>query len=115
MSTVPAPERPSSKGRRSELRKLLVILALALAPLVIHDTFAPRDREISTQSALFAIRVYQKVLSPRMPVYCRFKPTCSHYGYRAIEKYGFMIGAAKTAWRILRCNPFTPMGTVDEP
>lgn len=115
MNTAPAPERPSSSPRRSDLRKLLLILALASAPLLIHDTLAPRQKQISTRSALTAIRLYQKVLSPHIPAQCRFEPSCSRYGYASIEKHGVVVGGAKTAWRILRCNPFTKKGTVDRP
>ncbi len=115
MNTAPVPESPSNSGRRSDLRKLLTILVLAFAPIVIYDTIAPREREISTQGAIAAIRLYQRTLSPRMPISCKFKPTCSRYGLRSIEKHGFVVGSAKTAWRIMRCNPFTKMGTIDEP
>ena len=115
MNTAPAPERPSSSTRRTDLRKLLLILAIAFAPLLIHDTIVPRDREISTQTALASIRLYQRFLSPHVPVQCKFEPSCSHYGYASIEKYGVIVGGAKTAWRILRCNPFTKKGTVDPP
>ena len=42
---------------------------------------------------LLFIRSYQKVISPAVPVNtCRFYPTCSHYGYRAIYKYGALRG-----------------------
>src|SRR6266513_3130368 len=35
------------------------------------------------------IRLYQHTFSKAMPQNtCRFYPTCSHYGYEAIEKYG---------------------------
>lgn len=115
MNTAPAPEPPSSSAKRGEVRKLLAIVALAFAPLVIHDWIAPREREISTRSALTAIRIYQRVLSPNMPVHCRFEPSCSRYGYGVIEKHGVVVGGAKTAWRILRCNPFTKKGTIDPP
>lgn len=55
---------------------------------------------------LFLIRAYQVALSPIFPPSCRFYPTCSQYGYEAIEKYGIIRGGYLTAKRILRCNPF---------
>lgn len=62
-------------------------------------------------AALLLIRGYQKVVSPSLPVNtCRFYPTCSHYGYQAIYKYGLIKGGLKAAWRILRCNPFNQGG-----
>jgi putative membrane protein insertion efficiency factor len=42
--------------------------------------------------------------------FCRFKPTCSEYGYEAIAKYGILKGGLKALWRILRCNPFSKGG-----
>lgn len=60
--------------------------------------------------ALFLIRVYQKGISPLFPPSCRFQPTCSHYGYEAIQKYGFLKGGWLTVKRIARCHPFTPGG-----
>ena len=59
-----------------------------------------------TSIALKAIRFYQIFISPLLPPSCRFYPTCSEYGYQAIAKYGIIKGGVKTAWRILRCNPF---------
>ncbi len=57
---------------------------------------------------LASIRLYQKSLS--RPGVCRFYPSCSHYGYQAIYKYGALKGGVLAAWRILRCNPFNPGG-----
>src|SRR4030066_111901 len=60
---------------------------------------------------LALIRAYQKVISPTLPEgTCRFYPSCSHYGYQAIYKYGIFKGGLLTAWRILRCNPFNRGG-----
>ena len=41
---------------------------------------------------------------------CKYIPTCSEYGIEAIEKYGALKGSFLTAWRILRCNPFSKGG-----
>ena len=60
---------------------------------------------------LASIRAYQKVISPTLPKgTCRFYPSCSHYGYQAIYKYGAIKGSFMAAWRILRCNPFNRGG-----
>lgn len=72
--------------------------------------------------ALLMIRMYQKTLSPdHGPLralypngYCRFHPTCSEYGYQSIKHQGLVIGGARTAWRIARCNPWSK-GGVDKP
>jgi putative membrane protein insertion efficiency factor len=60
---------------------------------------------------LALIRLYQKTVSPILPEgTCRFYPSCSHYGYQAIYKYGTIKGSLMAAWRVLRCNPFNPGG-----
>lgn len=72
----------------------------------------PRSlRNIPRIPLLALIRLYQKVVSPSLPPdTCRFYPTCSHYGYQAIYKYGVFKGTAMAVWRVLRCNPFNPGG-----
>ncbi len=60
--------------------------------------------------ALWTIRLYQRTLSVALPSACRFVPSCSHYGYEAIAKYGFLKGSLMAGWRILRCNPFNDGG-----
>lgn len=60
---------------------------------------------------LALIRLYQKTISPGLPAgTCRFYPSCSHYGYQAIYKYGAIKGSLMASWRILRCNPFNRGG-----
>ncbi|MBC8331540.1 MAG: membrane protein insertion efficiency factor YidD [Anaerolineae bacterium] len=57
------------------------------------------------------IRLYQLTLSRALPPNtCRFYPSCSHYGYQAIYKYGALRGSLMAVWRVLRCNPFNPGG-----
>ncbi len=60
---------------------------------------------------LALIRGYQATLSKTLPEgTCRFYPSCSHYGYQAIYKYGALKGGVMAVWRVLRCNPFNPGG-----
>lgn len=59
---------------------------------------------------ILAIKFYKKLISPILPPSCRFYPTCSEYSIQALEKYGVLIGGAKSIWRILRCNPFNKGG-----
>jgi len=61
-------------------------------------------------AALKAIRWYQNGVSPALPPGCRFLPTCSHYGYEAIERHGLLRGGFLTLWRLARCNPFNRGG-----
>jgi len=60
--------------------------------------------------ALFIIRLYQKTISRVTPPSCRFYPTCSHYGYEAIEKHGLRKGGWLALKRISRCHPLNPGG-----
>ena len=62
-------------------------------------------------SVLALFRFYQKVISPGLPAdTCRFYPSCSHYGYQAVYKYGIWKGGIMATWRLLRCNPFNTGG-----
>ncbi|MBI2832014.1 MAG: membrane protein insertion efficiency factor YidD [Chloroflexi bacterium] len=56
--------------------------------------------------ALALIRLYQMTISRVMPPSCRYLPTCSHYTYEAISKYGIFKGIWLGARRIMRCHPF---------
>lgn len=60
---------------------------------------------------LALVRGYQATFSRTLPQgTCRFYPSCSHYGYQAIYKYGVIKGGLMAAWRVLRCNPFNKGG-----
>jgi hypothetical protein len=60
--------------------------------------------------AMGLIRLYQLTLSPILPPACRFTPTCSHYGYEAFKRFGFLKGGWLTIKRVSRCHPFNPGG-----
>ena len=72
----------------------------------------PRTPAYWPRLALLAlIRLYQMTLSKGMPPNtCRFYPSCSHYGYQAIYKYGALRGGWMATWRVMRCNPFNKGG-----
>lgn len=60
---------------------------------------------------LALIRLYQVTLSRALPANtCRFYPSCSRYGFQAIQKYGAVRGGLMAFWRVMRCNPFNPGG-----
>lgn len=61
------------------------------------------------------IKVYQWTVSPLLGPRCRYYPSCSHYGYTSIERYGLVRGSVLTGWRILRCNPWSDGGIDDVP
>lgn len=42
---------------------------------------------------LALIRTYQRYVSPALGIACRYEPSCSHYGYEAIERHGALLGS----------------------
>lgn len=61
--------------------------------------------------ALLSIRVYQRGKGWLIPVgTCRFYPTCSVYGYDAINRHGILQGGWLAVRRVCRCHPFNPGG-----
>ena len=60
--------------------------------------------------ALRLIRWYQRSISPHKKSCCRFVPTCSHYAYTAVDRYGIVRGGWMAAKRIARCHPFARGG-----
>lgn len=59
---------------------------------------------------LALIRLYQLTLSRALPPTCRFEPSCSQYGYQAIERFGALRGGWMAVKRLARCHPFNPGG-----
>lgn len=98
-------------------KKALAITVVLLALLGIDFARAP-ENQLTAKLLLGSIHLYQATLSPLMPglgVNCRFQPTCSRYAEGAIRKYGALQGVSKAVWRIVRCGPWTPAGTVEPP
>jgi uncharacterized protein len=60
--------------------------------------------------AVLPIRLYQLLVSPLFPGTCKYHPSCSQYAVDAIRKHGVVVGLAKAAWRLLRCNPWSRGG-----
>ena len=60
--------------------------------------------------AVAPIRLYQRVISPALPQRCRYYPSCSEYAVQAVRSYGILRGLVLAAWRLLRCNPWSPGG-----
>ena len=63
-----------------------------------------------TRLLMGLIRLYQATISRVVPSSCRFYPSCSQYGYEAIQKYGALRGSWMAVKRIGRCHPFHPGG-----
>ncbi|TMD37167.1 MAG: membrane protein insertion efficiency factor YidD [Chloroflexi bacterium] len=63
-----------------------------------------------TKLFLLLIRGYQLSLSRILPPSCRYYPSCSHYTYEAIDRYGWLKGGWMGTLRIARCHPFARGG-----
>jgi len=99
-------------------RRRVAIALVALLALLALDLSRPPERQWSARLALAGIARYRTWVSPwlgRAGIACRFQPTCSRYAEGAIRKDGALVGGARAAWRILRCGPWTPAGSVDPP
>jgi putative membrane protein insertion efficiency factor len=62
---------------------------------------------------VFAIKSYQKLISPLLTPRCKYYPSCSTYAELAITEFGIK-GLFMATWRLIRCNPFSH-GGVDYP
>jgi putative membrane protein insertion efficiency factor len=102
--------------RRHKGRRIRWVLAAFLL-LIVWDLSRAPERQWGAGAALSAIRFYQLEISHLRPGFgsCRLRPTCSNYGHQAIVRFGLLRGSSMTAWRLLRCGPWTAKGTVDYP
>jgi uncharacterized protein len=56
------------------------------------------------------VKGYQITLGAVFGGRCRYYPTCSEYARQTLSRDGALKGIAKTAWRLLRCNPWSRGG-----
>ena len=99
-------------------RRRWIGAGIALALILALDLCRAPERQLSARALLAGIDLYQAVLSPlgeKAGARCRFVPTCSRYAEGVIRRHGALVGSARAAWRVLRCGPWTEMGTVDPP
>lgn len=73
--------------------------------------------DLLRRAVLAPIRLYQRWISPGLPRRCRYYPTCSAYAVTSVSRHGVLKGLTLAAWRLLRCNPWSPGGVdhVPEP
>jgi hypothetical protein len=57
-----------------------------------------------------AIRLYQLLMAPMLPLSCRYLPSCSHYAEEAIARHGPLRGTFLAARRLCRCHPWGGSG-----
>ena len=71
---------------------------------------APVKASIPALVLIAPIRFYQRFISRYTPPSCRYYPCCSSYAITALRTRGAVVGTALTAWRLLRCNPWSAGG-----
>lgn len=49
-------------------------------------------------------------LGALFPTSCKYYPSCSQYAIDALRELGLARGVVLTAWRLLRCNPWSHGG-----
>lgn len=99
------------------MKRLAAAAVLCIALLALDLSRPPAD-QWSTRAAVGAVHVYQATASrwfAAVGVRCRFTPTCSHYGEACLKRFGLVRGGWLAMKRVVRCGPWTPMGTVDPP
>lgn len=82
---------------------------IGVPPIVQELWLLPRN------SAIAIMHAYRKVVSPLYGEVCRYYPSCSRYAVEAFQRQGLLAGLGLTAWRLLRCNPFSSGGIDDAP
>ena len=66
-------------------------------------------RKLLINTAIAPIKFYRTWISPMFGPRCKYYPPCSSYAITAIRTYG-LKGIAMSAWRLLRCNPWSHGG-----
>ncbi|HRC40715.1 membrane protein insertion efficiency factor YidD [Nostocoides sp.] len=64
---------------------------------------------------IWALRFYQRWISPLTPPSCRYYPSCSAYAVTAVERFGPIRGPYLAVRRLLRCHPWAPGGVEHVP
>ena len=76
------------------------------------SSFLPAVARLPARAVLGLIWLYQRTLSPALPVVfgpgcgCRFAPTCSHYAAEAVQTHGVLAGTWLALRRLVKCSPF---------
>ena len=77
--------------------------------VVLSVWLAPRNLVV------LLLRGYRAAISPLYGDVCRYHPSCSAYGLKAVQEHGVVMGTVRSVWRILRCNPWSRGGIADVP
>jgi uncharacterized protein len=61
-------------------------------------------------AGIAAVYAYRYTFGLLVPATCKYHPSCSQYAIDALRKHGLLVGSAKAAWRLARCNPWSRGG-----
>lgn len=67
-------------------------------------------KKIITNFLIFCIKFYKGFVSPYFAPSCRYTPSCSDYGIKALQKHGPFKGSWLTLKRFISCNPWGGSG-----
>jgi putative membrane protein insertion efficiency factor len=82
----------------------------------LHAADALRAVPLAPRNLVLAfLTTYRAVVSPLYGDVCSYYPSCSAYAVGAVQQHGAVKGAGLSAWRILRCNPWSHGGVDDVP
>lgn len=62
-------------------------------------------RNLAGSTVIFAIRLYQILISPFLSPTCRFAPSCSQYTVDAVRRHGVVRGGLLGFRRLGKCHP----------
>jgi uncharacterized protein len=74
---------------------------------------APAVRQTESMIArclVCLVSAYRLLVSPLLPMACRFHPSCSCYAGEALERHGAWRGSWLALRRLCRCGPWHPGG-----
>lgn len=63
-----------------------------------------------TWAAIGFVKAWRLIISPLYGNVCRYHPSCSAYGLKALQVHGIGKGGWLTVSRIARCNPWSQGG-----
>ncbi len=65
-----------------------------------------QSQDIYAKFFMDLIKIYQNTFSQAQGDVCNFVPSCSHFGYEVIARFGFVKGILLASDRLQRCHPF---------
>jgi uncharacterized protein len=65
---------------------------------------------VTGQLGVGLVWLYRLTLGALFPTTCKYEPSCSQYAIDAFRTKGLVRGTYLTAWRLLRCNPWSHGG-----